>query len=186
MAPLEFLGDFGGSAVSGGNASFWPRGGRCSASITLWCSASAMQLVIPPERFGQVRLGGETGRGNPDVQYDRRPGHLQTRIVWGVPQSPPNFRENRLFPRASTCVCNVRRLQPVRLLTEGLSLTAVRFRPNSARGTPACAVLRVMGMALSVSKAASVYARGFLSPRALHDVVPNLGGRLVLAAEACG
>ena len=38
----------------------------------------------------------------------------------GSPQSPPSFRQNPFFARASSCVCNARRLQAVRLLTEGL------------------------------------------------------------------
>src|ERR1051326_3581310 len=38
----------------------------------------------------------------------------------GSPQSPPKFRKNRRFARASTCVCNARWSQPSRLLTEGL------------------------------------------------------------------
>lgn len=36
------------------------------------------------------------------------------------PQSPPSFPHNPVLVRISTCVCNARRLQPVRLLTEGL------------------------------------------------------------------
>ena len=41
-------------------------------------------------------------------------------MSYRVPQSPPNFLGNPLFARLSTFVCNVRRLQAVRLLTEGL------------------------------------------------------------------
>ena len=73
----------------------------------------ALAFSIHPVQSGQTairawRVGQRIGLQLRNAMHPR------------VPQSPPNYRDNRHFSRVKSCVCNVRRLQPVRLLTEGL------------------------------------------------------------------